>query len=432
MFGKCYYVFMLQEELKKIFKELFSPKAVFRKVLGRAFDEISVKLTKEQRNTIEKHVLECGDGKIFLEFSDDQLRSAGVGSEEELEPLIEKVFSNFGAETQKYHDELMTKIPLILEKTSNDAVRDILKIINTTAKKNLIDDRLEFDNYKKKIESIWGKSIDRLEVFIALAFEIGDYVNDTYRPEAALNNDIVFDVLARLHARACQISNEILVLIKNGFADGASARWRSLHEVNVIANFIKDNGNELAERYWLHDNIESFNAAKQYREYTDRLQLSVLSDEDYENIQERKDELIARFGQNYKNSYGWASAVLANPNPTFADIEKRVNLNHLRPYYRLASHSVHANPKGIFFKLGLLENSQILLTGSSHLGLCDPGQLTAISLANISVALLAHKPTIDTNIFARTMLRFSNEVTESFIKAHDRSIIKTESIDEQA
>jgi hypothetical protein len=43
-------------------------------------------------------------------------------------------------------------------------------------------------------------------------------------------------------------------------------------------------------------------------------------------------------------------------------------LDYLRPYYKLASHNVHAQPKGILFKLGLVQNQDILLAGPSNYG----------------------------------------------------------------
>ena len=68
--------------------------------------------------------------------------------------------------------------------------------------------------------------------------ESGDLFNESF----GKNNDQVFFVLWRLHARSCQITMEILALLKSGFADGAHARWRTLHEIAVTALFIKQQG----------------------------------------------------------------------------------------------------------------------------------------------------------------------------------------------
>ena len=44
--------------------------------------------------------------------------------------------------------------------------------------------------------------------------------------------------------------------MKNGFADGAYSRWRSLYELNIIASFISKYGEEVAEAYISSHNTE--------------------------------------------------------------------------------------------------------------------------------------------------------------------------------
>ena len=90
----------------------------------------------------------------------------------------------------------------------------------------------------ERVCEIWGEAIDRLDMLIDLCMEEGARFNDLFREEAAQTDDFVFDALTRLHARGCQVGFEILALLKNGFADGAHARWRTLHELAVVAMFL--------------------------------------------------------------------------------------------------------------------------------------------------------------------------------------------------
>jgi hypothetical protein len=206
-------------------------------------------------------------------------------------------------------------------------------------------------------------------------------------------------------------------LLKSGFADGAHARWRSLHEIAVVASFIKTHGNEVAERYLLHDNIESYKAATLYQKYYQALGDEPISQDEYDSVKAVRDKLVARFGSSYKNNYGWASSALDKDDPTFSDIEEDSGLDHLRPYYKLASHNVHANPKGVMFRLGLLGNTQnILLAGPSNFGFTDPAQGTAISLGLITVTLLTSKPTIDNLVLSNVLLKFESEIGEEFFR----------------
>jgi hypothetical protein len=103
--------------------------------------------------------------------------------------------------------------------------------------------------------------------------------------------------------------------------------------------------------------------------------------------------------------------------PTFVDIERAAGIDHLRPYYRMASHPVHANPKGVFFRLGLMWESQILLAGPSNAGLADPGQCAALSLSQVSAVFGALDPTIDNIVGLKIILQLSGEVAKEFGKA---------------
>ena len=155
-----------------------------------------------------------------------------------------------------------------------------------------------------------------------------------------------------------------------------------------------------------------------------------LSENEVAELKEIHDELIRRFGSNYRTDFGWASVAINIDKPTFRDIENSVGLNHLRPYYKMACHNVHANPRGILFKLGLYpESGDILLAGPSNVGLTDPGQLTALSLVQISTTLLTHQPNIDRLIACNIMMTLEREIGSAFFDAENS--IKESDIKEQ-
>lgn len=82
----------------------------------------------------------------------------------------------------------------------------------------------------------------------------------------------------------------------------------------------------------------------------------------------------------------------------------------------MASHNVHANPKAVFFKLGLCPRGQdILLAGPSNSGLAEPGHGTAVSLGQITVALLGIEPNIDRLVVCTLLMTLVQEIGEEFI-----------------
>jgi Family of unknown function (DUF5677) len=100
------------------------------------------------------------------------------------------------------------------------------------------------------------------------------------------------DVLLRLHARACQITEEIICLLESGFADGAMARWRTMHEITAVSSLMNRHGEDLAERYIAHQIVEARGAALQYRQQQERLGQEPMT-EDFAKIEDRYKAAIA-------------------------------------------------------------------------------------------------------------------------------------------
>jgi len=416
-------MFELQEIFTKQIEELASPKSVLLQILNQRFEELGMPLTTSQQDDLAQQILEITDGTIHIEFEDDQITKAGFCGEKEIEPLIRKIFDGLVEDIAKYISDFEETLPDVLQKTIKDIAPIILKSLKERASEMLIGRRSERDSFGGNLSATWGEAIDLLEMYLVISLETGEYINNVSRPTAVDKNDLVFDVLTRLHARACQISWEILTLLENGFADGAHARWRSLHEVTVVANFIAKSGNGLAERYLLHEKIESYKAALQYRKYCGQLGLEEIADDEMGELLRIRDELIKRFGSDYKHEYGWASEALGKKRPTFRDIEEAVDLNHLRPYYKMASYNVHANPKGVFFKLGIIDcPGDLLLAGPSNIGLTEPGHSMALSLGNITICLLIYEPTVDKLVISNILLELCREVGDAFFKAHNALI----------
>ena len=197
-----------------------------------------------------------------------------------------------------------------------------------------------------------------------------------------------------------------------------------MHEIAVVALFIAAHGEEVAERYVSHEAIESKRAADDYQRCQPRLGYEPLPDKEIKAAQKAYDVVIAKYGPEFaKGDYGWARHHLGKPKtPTFKDIEGAVQIDHFRAHYRLASHNVHANPKGVFFKLGILAESQVLLAGPSNAGLADPGHGAALSLLRVTAALvgLQQPPTLDNNVVLLMMVQLGDEIGEAFGEAHER------------
>lgn len=272
--------------------------------------------------------------------------------------------------------------------------------------------------FENRLARRYREPFKLLGMCTTITVEFGGNVNMVVRQKDALNQQPHrTEVLTRLHARACQVANEVRALLSSGFADGGMARWRTLHEIAVIAMFVSERDDSVAERYVLHGAVESRKAARQHREFAARIAEPPLTDQEMAAVENRVSGLLQRFGKPFGNDYGWAADALTKENPSFADIERAVNVDHWRPYYRLASHNVHANPKGIFFKLGLIEETGLLLAEASNYGLADPGQNTALSLLHVTCALNQLHPTFDGIVVLKILQDLCDEIGEAFVSA---------------
>lgn len=292
--------------------------------------------------------------------------------------------------------------------------------------------RTETKEFEDRLLILWKEPFELLETLIYVTQEIGNEFNNEFRPHAVKSNDLMFEALIHLHARSCQIALEILKLMQSEFPDGAIARWRTLHEVVVISEFIQKYGKETAERYLLHDAIESYNSIEKYirkpeiyKKHKRLLRTTLPPVEELKRIEKFKNTLCDQFEKEYGTEYGWAANIIEKPN--FSKIEEFVNMDHLRPYYKMANISIHAGSKGIKFHL-TSPNTNLIPAGPGNMGMSDPGQLTAISLLQINTTLLITRPSIQRLSDILALTKLIQEIKKSFIKVHKKTMKKYQKI----
>lgn len=407
---------ILQTTFDESLKREVSLQRLGLRIIVARFKAAGIELTRSQQARLRTR-LQAADKDLTLtvRLSDAQIAASTLTEEQRVSKILP-----LDLDPETYLDDILARIPDIVIDFIESSPDPILKSARRMAPRILAQLAADRRGFERRLARKWGRALNLLQMLWGISVEVGDDFNKEFRPEAVETNDLVFEVLTRLHARACQIGSEILTLLRSGHADGAHARWRSLHEIAVTGLFIESHGQEVAERYILHEAIESNRAARIYQEHCEALGAEPLSDKERAQTQSACDALIARFGAPFGTEYGWAAAALGKARPTFRDVERAAGLDRLRPYYKLASHNVHANPKGAYFRLGLLPGQQILLAGPSDMGLTEPGHGTAISLMQITNSLLVTRPNIDRLVICRVLLRLEQEVGDAFREVETR------------
>ncbi|NQS90559.1 hypothetical protein HQ584_12315 [Patescibacteria group bacterium] len=294
----------------------------------------------------------------------------------------------------------------------------LLKNIKQNVKRDIKRMREDQKGFEKRLIKRWREPLLHLEGFIQQCLSEGNDFNKKFREKAAKENDYLFEVLTLLHGRGCQIANEILVLLRSGYSGGAYARWRTLHETVVIAMFIKDHGQALAEKYLHYEIVENYKEALEYQKNCYKLGYEPLSDKEIDIIKKRKNEIALKYGNDFFKNYGWTADILPKKERNFKSIEGKVNMGHMYSWYKLACNNVHSGPKSILFTSSLPKTAQgtVILAGPTNYGLADPGQNCAISLNQVTITLLLSKLNYDRILVSKALLLYIDEICTSFVR----------------
>lgn len=335
-------------------------------------------------------------------------------------PSIEEILAEMAEEiAEEVNDE--SEVGKILHSRLDEPAEEAFENMKEVLWEDLEDYRSEMDGFENRLYDTWKEPLDLLEAFILVATEIGNQHNEEFRSIGLEEQDYVQLVLQKLHGRACQISREIFVLLRSGYADGAHARWRSLHEVAAVAMFIRLSGQEAAKRFLLHSRIDEYWQAQTYRENQDKLGFDPISDDVIDALEDEKDHLLDHFGNEFGRLWGWAAHEVSGGN--FREIEEAAGLSHHRPYYVFASKlNIHAGAKSTDDRLGLIDSrkpsrtSFTTLAGPSNIGLTLPGTHAAASLHQVLSAMIAHRSSAEYIWLMKIAEQFIEEIQDAFPK----------------
>jgi len=247
----------LQNQLEQTLIEMAH--GVVAELLDKKLRAQRIKLTKSQLKAFAKRIL-AGE----LDFDDGKSEVAAITLTE-----------HDTADLNRRLDELNEKVPALAKEFLQKTSAEVLKLLKSRWRSEAQQQRRTLQGFRKRLHQRWGPGIDKLSLLVAIARDFGSSL--AHEPGELEAKPTTIDLLRRLHARACQITEEIIALLTHGFADGAMARWRTLHEIAATAYLIREHGEDLAERYIAHDIVETRRAALQYQRYAQRLGQEPLS-----------------------------------------------------------------------------------------------------------------------------------------------------------
>lgn len=321
------------------------------------------------------------------------------------------------AAIQAEHDQLLGRLDTAVRLFIDQSEDRIKGLILDSYPDQLREEERDLRGFRRRLSKRWERPDSLLRIIIALSERIA--VDSAPNGIATLSDSNGAEaVLRRLHGRGVRIAKEALVLIEAGFADGAMARWRTLHEVTVVALFIQEHGDACARLYLAHNAVENYRAAKSYRQYHEALGYEPLEEQSWLSLEAAYVAALRTHGEAFATEYGWARTFLGGRAANFAEIEASIALQHLRPFYKLASQQVHAGPLGISSGLSH-DPERLVLLGPSNVGLSEPGENVGLTLAVLTTVLLRFAPELDVLVAVKVLSALAEDAAKAWVEIQD-------------
>ncbi|MFN8624101.1 MAG: DUF5677 domain-containing protein [Chloroflexota bacterium] len=261
----------------------------------------------------------------------------------------------------------------------------------------------------------WGPGFTGLDHLIVVSGRAGVRHWRRGAADVKRDQDARWWALALLHRRALLVTSEVRALLRSGHASGALARWRTLYEVSVVAMFLQEHDDETAGRYLAHEAVQRANDLRGLMAAGDAFASSLPDEDQIREIFAEEKRLRRLYGKAFAQPYGWArNAFDKRKVPQLTDLERSLSWGHWRPYVNLAHGPIHAGAHALYFDIGVPDDWEVGPAGATNMGMLDPGQFTAISLAMCMTAWLTVRPDIESLADAIALGDLADLVSEAF------------------
>jgi hypothetical protein len=400
----------LQQSLNQVLEGV--PAILLQKLIDKKLQKQGIPPSKDLSKKLTEHIL-SKTGKPFRYRSRNYSGNINLTFDEADADEISNAFDRFTEE----------QLPRLLPGVARRVSKIVFKKLMSSWQAEHAQQEADLAGFRQRMEETWGKPLGQLRMLLTMSREWCQWAHTRYESQKCKNKQLR-KILIRLLVRGCQVTDEIICLLENGFADGAMARWRTLHEIAVVAAVISHHGEAIAERYLDHQAVESKRALDKYLACYKDLGYKPLPAVEQTKIVKAYDKAIAKYGPSFKTTYGWAALHLEHPQPTFVELEKAAGRAEIRSYYQMGNDNIHAGIKSMFVRLGLPDYDG-LLSGRSNVGLMEPGQNASHTLTQLSALVCLSEPKMDDLVAGDMMTMLRDEVPKSFYKA-DRQLRRNE------
>ncbi|WP_127091670.1 DUF5677 domain-containing protein [Aquabacter cavernae] len=358
------------------------PERYIQRIIAKRASASGIELKPHETEALAKHLLAGNCTPLQLEERPGLMSATLTLTEEDIDEIADLA------------DRFEAKLTRAIEGIAKDASNILLRSIRKQWREIQAEHERNRAKFIETIQIIWGDAFDKLDMLMAAADSVGGQAIAVAHAAGSKQHLAITTALDRLHIRGIQVATEVLTLLREGFADAAFSRWRTLHEVSVVAMVLGDHGEDIAIRYLDHDSVEAQRAAEAYQRCHPKEAAKESNVAALHRTKAEYDAVLARYGQAFKSPYGWAAQHLGKQKPTFQDLEEAANQVQMRLQYKAASYGVHAGIEGLTTSV-----ADVFGEGppgrASIGGLHEAGIETAFSIVRLTGPLLGPNWSID-------------------------------------
>lgn len=336
----------------------------------------------------------------------------------ELSNILNDTINQFKVEFKgtdiEFDKKIQKKLPEMVQSLGDTFKKVLLEQYKSDILPNIED---QIDKYKTNLYTDYKEAFDLFQIFIDINKYCGKRTLEELEKDQNYNLKKKHHIIFRIQSRSCQIASEILTLLRNGYPDGAQARWRTMHELAVILIILNESPDKTTEMFIDYGTIEKYKQSNDFEHQRHKIEWPALDVNQLTNLKDKRVELINKYGKEFANSYGWTKEILPKGRRNFRELEKLSGIDYMRPFYSWANDNIHSSITGLISRRGQIESgreSYLNLAGPSYYGFGDPAQFTITTLRGITSIILELYDDLENQVFDSLIYDLDGEIKEAF------------------
>ena len=376
----------VQKQMDEAVAQAASAESILPRALAMSATRLGLECKESELKALADALCNSENSRIKLDL---KIPCSLGQTEEEVHATINSIVGDLNETIREVSEQIDEAIPQAIQVTLEkmaDLIKDELVAQSTEHTEYLKTlERLRADT----VERLWGKAADQLNLLRNLVVEWSRAATKLKKGPYA--NTTTALALSKVTLRAYDMVGEIIALARAGYADGALARWRSLHEICVIAIFLSKQSDKCAQMYLAHSVIEELRLIESNEASGTIGAKSGRVDKYWCALKEHKNQLIQIYGSAFAKDYGWASVELNRAKITFRELESNVGMESFRQSYQHANSATHGGALAALTRISLGMNAEYSGEVSPAFG-CE----VAMSYASGSLATLIAELCLET------------------------------------